>query len=186
MIKKRSKKDTYYNSISNSYNELYGEEQKKKMQIILKYLPKKPKQKSILDVGCGSGLSTPKNQIGIDPSEELIKLHKGYNKIKKKSHAFVGNAEDLPFKNEQFEYVISVTALHHCNIKKALNEIKRVVKSSEKKETNKKVNKIMPNIVLSILKEAKNFEQIGKEINKVFKVNEKIDEGKDVVFVLHD
>ncbi len=69
-------KDVYYNQISKSYKELYGEEQKKKMQIISKYLPKHPKPKSILDIGCGSGISTPKNQIGIDPSEDLIKQHK--------------------------------------------------------------------------------------------------------------
>ena len=163
----------YYNQISKSYNDLHSEEQKKKMQIINKYLPKKPKAKSILDVGCGSGLSTPKNQIGIDPSEELIKLHKGYNKDKTKTKAFIGIAEKLPFKSEEFEYVISVTALHHCNIKKALREIKRVAKVSKK-----------PNIILSILKKAKNFKQIEKEIENVFEVYEKINEGIDVIFVL--
>ena len=165
--------DTYYDQISKSYNELHSEEQKKKMQIINKFLPKNLKPKTILDVGCGSGLSTPKNQIGIDPSEELIKLHKGYNKNPKKSYVFVGSAEKLPFKSKEFEYVISVTALHHCNIKKALREIKRVAKVSNK-----------PNIILSILKKAKNFKQIEIEINKVFKVYEKIDEGRDEIFVL--
>src|SRR3989344_4156663 len=167
-------KDNYYNKISKSYNELYGEEQKKKMQIISKSLPKKPKPKSILDIGCGSGLSTPKNQIGIDPSKELIKLHKGYNKNPNKSYAFVGNAEKLPFKNSQFDYVISVTVLHHCKIRKALNEIKRVTKKRNDRAGKKIDSK--PNVILSILKKAKNFEQIEKEIKKEFEVKEKIDE----------
>jgi len=172
-------KDFYYNKISKSFNELYGEEQKKKMQIILKFLPKKPKPKSILDVGCGSGLSTPKNQCGIDPSKELIKLHEGY----KEGRALVGSAEKLPFKNEQFDYVISVTALHHTNIKKSLREIKRVVKSCKKEhKTTKRILKA--NVIISILKKAKNFKQIEKEINEVFKVKERIDEGKDIVFIL--
>ena len=163
-------KDNYYDKISKSYNELHGEEQKKKMQIVLKYLPKNPKQRSILDVGCGTGLSTPNEQCGIDPSEELIKQHIGYSDgrtNKQPMRIFLGSAEKMQFKDKQFNYVISLTALHHCDIEKALNEIKRVGKK----------------YILSILKKANDFKKFDAIIKKKFVIKDIIEEDKDIIYV---
>ena len=48
---------TYYDNISKSYNQLYGEEQKKKLDIIKDCVHVKKSYK-LLDVGCGTGISS--------------------------------------------------------------------------------------------------------------------------------
>ena len=47
----------YYDSISEGYEELHAEEQLKKIAVIKKHLKPKPTDK-LLDVGCGTGLTT--------------------------------------------------------------------------------------------------------------------------------
>ncbi|MBI2672761.1 hypothetical protein HYX19_00725, partial [Candidatus Woesearchaeota archaeon] len=61
------------------------------------------------------------------------------------------------------------TAVHHFNLKKAIQEIKRV----SKKETK---------YAFTIMKKAKNFEGIRKELHKNFSLKE-IDEEKDLILV---
>ena len=93
---------------------------------------------SILDVGCGKAFLLyeikkllPKIKIcGFDISKY------GLNSSKKeiKKILFVHKAQDkYPFKNKQFDLVISLGCLHNLKIfeiKKALNEIQRVGKKS--------------------------------------------------------
>ena len=93
---------------------------------------------SILDVGCGKAFLLyeikkllPKIKIcGFDISKY------GLNSSKKeiKKFLFVHKAQDkYPFKNKQFDLVISLGCLHNLKIfeiKKALNEIQRVGKKS--------------------------------------------------------
>jgi ubiquinone/menaquinone biosynthesis C-methylase UbiE len=153
----------YYNSISKSYNELHGKEQLKKLEIIKQHI--KPKKDDILlDVGCGTGISTsPFNciKIGVDPSIKMLKQAK--NAFYMKSYA-----EKLPFKDNSFDYVISVTAVHNFkNIKKGLEEIKRVAKKD---------------VVLSILKRSSKFKYIEKTIKKLFKIKNIVEEEKDIIF----
>src|SRR3989338_8717268 len=96
----------YYNSISSGYDELHEEEQLKKCKIIAENFDFKSKK--ILDVGCGTGIATDffKCKIGIDPAEKLVEIaKKKYPKIK----FIVGKAEKLPFKENEFYAVISVT-----------------------------------------------------------------------------
>ena len=149
----------YYNKIAKSYNELYKEEQLEKVKIILKYI--KPKGK-LLDIGAGTGISTKPfkkycNCTALDPSKELLKQYKG-KKI-------VGKAEKLPFPDNNFDIIISVTALHHTNIKKALSEIKRVAKPNAQ-------------IAITILKKSK----AAKNLN-LFKDFKKINSKKDWIFI---
>lgn len=88
---------------------------------------------SLLDVGCAKGFmlhdfknSLPKlNVRGIDISEYAIKncLHDV------KDYCSVGNATDLPFEDNAFDVVISVTTIHNLdgeNLIKSLKEIERV------------------------------------------------------------
>ncbi|MCK4670084.1 MAG: methyltransferase domain-containing protein [Nanoarchaeota archaeon] len=154
----------YYDEISTGYDELHGEEQKKKMQIIDSILKKwniSPEQ--ILDVGCGTGLSTPKGAYGADPSEDLLKQHHGYP-----GKTVKADAEELPFDDKQFDIVISVTAIHNFNdIRKGLQEIKRVGQR----------------YILSILKKSNKFDEIKHLITELFDVKQTIEEEKDVIFV---
>lgn len=150
----------YYNQIAKSYNGLHEEEQKKKLSVIAKYL--RPKG-LILDIGAGTGISAEyfKNVILLDPSVEMLKRAKGTR--------VVAEAEKLPFKNKTFDTIISITSLHHTDIKKTIKEIKRVSKEN-------------CNYAFTILKRAKKYSLIRQELKKNFKFEE-IDEEKDIILI---
>ena len=153
---------TYYTQISKSYNKLHKEEQLKKLSIIKNNLKIK-KSDLLLDVGCGTGISSKFNckVIGIDPSIGLLKLNKSRNKI-------LAKAEYLPLKSNVFDYVISVTSVHNFkDIEKGLKEIKRVGKN---------------NFIFSILKRSNTLNEIRNEIKNNFKIRKTIEEEKDIIF----
>ncbi len=112
----------YYDQIAEGYNNLHEEEQKKKLSIIKEHLHPK-KEDKLLDVGCGTGISSdwPCKVVGIDPSQELLKQNPHPHKL--------AAAENIPFPDNSFEYIISLTAIQNFNdIEKGLKEIKRVSK----------------------------------------------------------
>jgi len=154
----------YYDSIASGYEELYGEEQLKKCMIIKKYF--NPENKKIVDVGCGTGIATNffNCEIGIDPSEKLLYIaRKKFPKIK-----FIkGKAEKLPFRDNEFDAVVSLTAIQNFeDIEKGLKEIKRVGKE----------------FVLSFLKKSEKSKKIENEIKKLFKIKKIVEEEKDIVY----
>jgi ubiquinone/menaquinone biosynthesis C-methylase UbiE len=159
-IPRYTAKMKYYDKIAKGYDGLHREEQEKKLKIIKKHL--RPKG-LILDIGAGTGISSKyfKNIVLLDPSEEMLKKAKG-KKIKAK-------AEKIPFPDRTFDAIISVTALHHTDIKKAIKEIKRVSKKNCK-------------YAFTILKRAKKYHLIKQELKKSFKLKE-IDEEKDTILI---
>jgi ubiquinone/menaquinone biosynthesis C-methylase UbiE len=90
------------------------------------------KGKRILDLGCGPGIHAKKlfdmgaKIKGIDISKELIELaRKEAPEIEFK----LGDAEKLPYKNSEFDIVVSSLVLCHLkNWGKVLREVKRVLK----------------------------------------------------------
>jgi len=97
----------------------------------------KPGEK-ILDVGCGKGFLlydftkvVPGLELhGIDISEYAIKN----SKEEIKDRLQVANATSLPFPDNYFDFVFSITTLHnlHCyDLDKALREIERVSKKDK-------------------------------------------------------
>lgn len=146
-----------YKAIAKGYNELYMEEQRNKFRRI------KNISGLILDIGSGTGIACEffKNVVQLDPSIEMLKESKGLR--------VCGKAEYLPFKDKVFDSVISITALHHTDIKKVVKEIKRVAKEDAK-------------FAFSIMKRAKHFSEIREYLNKNFKLEE-IDEDKDLILV---
>ena len=80
-----------------------------------------------LDLGCGTGflyrLSKWKNLIGIDIAEDMVKFYKNFNK-----NCLVADIENLPFKENSFDFVVSNFALHWTDIKKSFEETFRVLK----------------------------------------------------------
>jgi len=151
---------TYYDEIAASYEKLHGEEQLQKAKIILQNLKIEPTD-TLLDVGCGTAsyLSIFHcKKTGIDPSTELLK--------QAKIPVIQGTAEVLPFADNSFDIVISLTAIHHADAKKAISEMFRVAKRD---------------IVISVLKKSVNFKAIEAEIRKhrPFKI---VEESHDIIF----
>jgi ubiquinone/menaquinone biosynthesis C-methylase UbiE len=165
----------YYDMTARNYNELYGEEQARKIDFIKNRIVI-PDDYLVLDVGCGSGLSSAltgnkKNIIGIDPSIELLKQNK--------NHCVCAYAESLPFKNKTFDAVISLTAIQNfSDIKKGLEEIKRVGKDF---------------FILTILKRSQKVDDTRKLIKQIFNKKqdeikfrvEELEEEKDIVFIIN-
>ena len=151
----------YYSSIAKGYDELHKEEQLKKLQIIAKHI--KPKG-LLLDIGAGTGISTSffkVKAVALEPSEEMLKQYKG--------EKVIGKAESIPFPDKSFNTIISITALHHADIEKAIKEIRRVSKD----------NCIY---AFTILKKAANAIEIKKALKKAFNLKE-LDEEKDYILV---
>ncbi len=147
----------YYDNIAKGYNELYEEEQLKKLRILRQHIPQKG---TLLDVGAGTCFThkifTDCDIVFLDPSENMLNQGEGTR--------IIGGGELLPFKDETFDIVISVTALHHCHVPRAMAEIERVVKKNGF-------------IGISMLKKAKNLDMT------LFKDYKKIEEEKDFIFV---
>ena len=159
----------YYDEISSSYNELHGEEQLNKAKIILNEVLKRKTKGILLDIGGGTGISTEpftKNFdcILIDPSENLIE--QGPSNIEK----LLGEAEELPFSDNKFDIIISITSLHHTDLKQAIEEIIRVSKEDSI-------------IAISFLKRSTKLEEFRKLFKENFINTIEIEEEKDIIFL---
>jgi len=156
----------YYDEISEGYEELHQEEQEKKIKIIKEHLKVNPDDK-LLDVGCGTGLTTEPwdcKRAGIDPSSGLLERARNKDKIEYK----LAFAEDIPYPDDFFDIVVSITAIQNFNdIEKGLNEIKRVGKDR---------------FVLSFLKKSPKKELIENLIEGIFDVEKIIIEEKDEIY----
>jgi ubiquinone/menaquinone biosynthesis C-methylase UbiE len=154
----------YYDDIAEGYNELHEKEQLRKLKVIKENLEIKPEH-TLLDVGCGTGISTlfsNAKATGIDPSKKLLD-----QADKSKARFIQCSAEQLFFTDKSFDIVISVTAIQNFNdIRHGLEEIRRVGKR----------------YALSVLKCHK-LNEIEKEINNIFDVKKRIDQGKDIIFI---
>jgi ubiquinone/menaquinone biosynthesis C-methylase UbiE len=161
----------YYDSIAEGYEELHREEQIKKIKLILPFLKKitdENKKTKILDVGCGSGILfefIKGEKTGIDPSKKLIKIAE---KKKNGKYSF-GKAEKLAFKDNEFDLVVSMTAIQNfSDIKKGISEIRRVGRKK---------------FLLTFLKKSGKRKEIESQIKKKFIIEKKIEEEKDLIFM---
>ena len=128
-----------YKTRSRSCTKEYLNYQQEKAILLKKIMPGlEYKNKSILEVGCGEGgLSTyfaaskAKQVIGIDVCEKKLKFAKKLKKEKKlKNCKFeMCDAKQLPFKNNEFDLVVSYDSMEHFDDPyKILKEMKRVLK----------------------------------------------------------
>ncbi len=159
---------TYYDSISEGYEELHGEEQLKKIELIKKHFHPKKTDK-LLDVGCGTGLTTEPwdcVRFGVDPAKKLIARARQKDNIEYK----IAPAENIPYPDDYFDHVISVTAIQNFeDIEKGLKEIKRVGKF---------------NFILTALKKSSKIDRIKKLIYTLFDLKKEIEEEKDVIWII--
>ncbi len=116
---------SYYDTIAPGYTELYRDEQLAKARFIQsKFIARG----NLLDIGAGTGISSElfiphvDTVTLLDPSKALL------DQCSFPSTKIIGYAEHLPFPDKSFDTIISLTALHHCNLQKALAEIERIAK----------------------------------------------------------
>jgi len=153
----------YYNQISKSYEYLHKKEQLNKLQIIKNNL-KLDNNTLILDVGCGPCWSDEffDNVIGVDPAFGLLSKGKSKNVVQ-------GSAEKLPFKDNTFDIIICVTAVHHFDLDKAFSEMKRISKKNAQ-------------LAITILKKSSKKDEIITKIRRMFDVDKIIEEDKDLIY----
>ena len=151
----------YYNEISEGYEELYREEQEKKIELIKEYFPIEKTDK-LLDLGSGPGFAKFDCDLyRADPSEKLLEKADG-----KKALAY---AEELPYPDNTFDKVISITAMQNFyDIKASVSEMKRVCKGK---------------FALSFLKKSSKKDYIENIIEKEFEIEKKINEEKDIIII---
>ena len=94
---------------------------------------------NVLEIGCAAGIDTfllaqhTKNKIiGIDIADKAIEiakenLKKQDKKIQNKIIFETGDAEKLKYKDNQFDFLYSLSVLHSTDIKKSLAEVNRVL-----------------------------------------------------------
>lgn len=158
----------YYDNIASGYYELHSKEQKKKLILISHHLKVDPHDR-LLDVGCGTGLSSEVFNckiVGVDPSQGMVSQGR---KRRWQNMDFVqGEAEHLPFAENSNDIVICVTAIHNFkDPTRGLMEIRRVGKGKG---------------AITLLKKSKRLKEIDKTIRSVFAIEKVVEEDKDIIF----
>ncbi len=120
---------------ASSQKEFFSKKPDQARIFIKKQLPSL-RGKVILDVGCGHGADIPTYEkmgasevFGIDSSKAMIDEAKKI--VKDKKNLFVGNMEDMPFKDNQFDIIVGRYSIHYLeNLDKAYREFSRVLKKN--------------------------------------------------------
>lgn len=167
--------ETYYDQIAEGYDRLHGEEQMHKIALAKELISPKKGDK-LLDVGCGSGISTrawESVRSGIDPSSKLIEIAKK-NDNSYADNYFVKGAEEIPFEDKMFDYVISFTAIQNfTDLDKGLSEIKRVTKKEGQ-------------ILITTLKRGPRKEEIKQAISKLFSIEKEVEDQIDIIWLCNN
>ena len=112
--------------------EKYGDfpNSKRFTKLIIKSLNPKPNRK-LIDVGCGAGHLLKEFEklnlrtYGIDISKRIIELARKNCKGELK----IADGEKIPYKDNEFDYVVSIGCLeHYNNTEKGIRELARILK----------------------------------------------------------
>jgi ubiquinone/menaquinone biosynthesis C-methylase UbiE len=121
-----------YDLTAEMYNSRYSEEQENKYIAALTYV--KPTG-LVLDLGCGTGLlfshitSTIKTIVGVDISKKLLVQAKEYARNMNNISLVQADADNLPFRNNEFDTVYVFTVLQNMPEPfKTLLEASRITK----------------------------------------------------------
>lgn len=122
---------TDYNKIAATYNKRYEVKYLDNIENEIKNLIVSNNCKNILEAGCGTGKwinaldNNDQNIFGLDYSFEMLKISKDY---KSKINLVNADAVHIPFKDNFFNLIFCVNAIHHFSDKENfLNESKRTL-----------------------------------------------------------
>lgn len=125
-----------YDSSSQTYEELYEEEQSKKFDSVLEAYSK-PRGKLALDCGCGTGLLIRKIAgvfkvvVGVDCSKAMLRLAKKKSSGMGNVHLILADLDFLPISKAACEVVFSFTVLQLSpKPSKTIGEFRRVLKNN--------------------------------------------------------
>ena len=120
----------WYNTLSSSYDELYGKEQSQKHQAVLEFLGTRRFQ-VLIDIGCGTGTFLKQSgeiydhAIGIDLSNKMLRIAK---KRKTPNTDYVlASSSSLPIKNASSDCTVSIsTARAESNLPMLIADLERI------------------------------------------------------------
>ena len=122
----------WYNTLSSSYDELYGQEQSTKHETILEFLGNRH-FRVLLDIGCGTGSFLEKaNEIcdyavGIDLSANMLRIAK--NRRSPNTDFVLASSSSLPFKDDSSDCMVSIsTAKVEVNLPRFIADVERVAR----------------------------------------------------------
>ncbi|HVH16644.1 MAG TPA: class I SAM-dependent methyltransferase [Candidatus Angelobacter sp.] len=120
----------WYNTLSNSYDELYGQEQSQKYETVLEFLGNRH-FRVLVDIGCGTGAFLEKAHetydyaIGIDLSSKMLQIARR-RKTPNTDYA-VASSSSLPLKDNSVDCAVSIsTAKAESNLSLFIAELERV------------------------------------------------------------
>jgi ubiquinone/menaquinone biosynthesis C-methylase UbiE len=124
----------YYNRVAPTYDVLYQEEQRLKMDVALRHVELPPRS-CILDLGCGTGLlalskigEKARMMIGLDVSKGMLNLSNP--SVRSTSvHLVLADADHTPLRRGCFDGVFAITLLQNMpNPLETLREIRQLAK----------------------------------------------------------
>ncbi|AAL80261.1 class I SAM-dependent methyltransferase [Pyrococcus furiosus DSM 3638] len=129
----------YYRAFP-TYTKIESKEYKGRVEtlgpILIKYMNKN--RGKVLDLACGVGgfsfflEDLGFDVVGLDNNPEMIEAAKRYaEKRSSKVNFVVGDAKNLPFENNSFDYVIFIDSIFHftpSELNQVFKEVKRVIK----------------------------------------------------------
>ena len=120
----------WYNTLSNSYDELYGKEQSQKHSTIVEFLENKHFP-VLVDIGCGTGTFLEKahkaydHAIGIDLSNKMLQTAKR-RKIRNIDYV-LASSSSLPLKNNSADCIVSISTVKaESNLPLTIGEFERI------------------------------------------------------------
>jgi ubiquinone/menaquinone biosynthesis C-methylase UbiE len=102
----------WYNTLSSSYDELYGKEQSHKHQTVLEFLGSRRFQ-VLIDIGCGTGTFLKQAQeiydyaIGIDLSRKMLQIAK--RRKTPNTDYVLASSSSLPIRNASSDCTVSIS-----------------------------------------------------------------------------
>ncbi len=119
-----------YNTLSPSYDELYGQEQSPKHRTVIDLIASE-RFKTLVDVGCGPGTFLESSQelyeyaVGIDLSMSTLNAAK--KRRTGKTDLVLATSRLLPIKNESVDCLVSISTLRaDSSLRASTSEMKRI------------------------------------------------------------